>query len=96
MGEDTFKVSIEASSQSGWKSIVGKNGVTLGMSTFGKRKTKSADWFEEHCNFLLPLIEKKREALVSHKNNPSIHNLKNLREARKIMQQAARHCANNY
>ena len=36
LGKDTFKVSIEASSQSGWKSVVGKDGVTLGMSTFGK------------------------------------------------------------
>ena len=36
LGENTFKVSIEASSKSGWKNIVGKNGVTLGMTTFGK------------------------------------------------------------
>ena len=36
LGKDTFKISIEASSQSGWKSVVGKDGVTLGMSTFGK------------------------------------------------------------
>ncbi len=36
LGKDTFKISIEASSQSGWKNVVGKDGVTLGMSTFGK------------------------------------------------------------
>jgi len=36
LGKDTFKISIEASSQSGWKSLVGKDGVTLGLSTFGK------------------------------------------------------------
>ena len=36
LGKDTFKISIEASSQSGWKSLVGKDGITLGMSTFGK------------------------------------------------------------
>jgi len=36
LGKDTFKISIEASSQSGWKSMVGKDGVTLGLSTFGK------------------------------------------------------------
>ena len=36
LGENTFKVSIEASSQSGRKNIVGKNGVTIGMTTFGK------------------------------------------------------------
>ena len=36
LGKDAFKISIEASSQSGWKQIVGKDGVTLGLSTFGK------------------------------------------------------------
>ena len=36
LGKDTPKISIEASSQSGWKSLVGKDGVTLGLSTFGK------------------------------------------------------------
>ena len=36
LGKDTFKISIEASSQSGWKSVVGKDGVTVGLSTFGK------------------------------------------------------------
>ena len=35
-GKDTFKISIEASSESGWKNIVGKDGVTVGLSTFGK------------------------------------------------------------
>ena len=36
LGDNTFKISIEASTQSGWESVVGKNGVTLGLSTFGK------------------------------------------------------------
>ena len=36
LGEDTFKISIEASTESGWKKAVGKDGVTLGMSTYGK------------------------------------------------------------
>ena len=36
LGKDTFKISIEASSESGWKSVVGKDGITLGLSTFGK------------------------------------------------------------
>jgi transketolase len=36
LSKDTLKISIEASSQSGWKSLVGKDGVTLGLSTFGK------------------------------------------------------------
>ena len=36
VGKDTFKISIEASSETGWKNIVGKDGVTVGLSTFGK------------------------------------------------------------
>ena len=36
LGEDTLKISIEASSQSGWKHIVGKDGITFGLSTYGK------------------------------------------------------------
>ena len=36
IGKDTLKISIEASSQSGWKSMVGKDGVTIGLSTFGR------------------------------------------------------------
>ena len=36
IGENLTKISIEASSQSGWKSTVGRNGTTLGLTTFGK------------------------------------------------------------
>ena len=36
LGTNTFKISIEASNESGWKAVVGKDGVTLGMTTFGK------------------------------------------------------------
>ncbi len=36
LGKDTIKISIEASTHSGWKSLVGTDGVTLGLSTYGK------------------------------------------------------------
>tara|TARA_Y100001970_G_scaffold157920_1_gene193184 strand:- start:1186 stop:3168 length:1983 start_codon:yes stop_codon:yes gene_type:complete len=36
INENSFKISIEASSQSGWKKIVGKKGVALGLSAYGK------------------------------------------------------------
>ena len=36
IGEETIKISIEASSKSNWKNLVGNNGVTLGLSTYGK------------------------------------------------------------
>ena len=35
-GKNTFKISIEASTTSGWKSTVGKEGVSLGLTTFGR------------------------------------------------------------
>jgi len=34
--KDTFNISIEASSETGWKGLVGNNGVTMGLSSFGK------------------------------------------------------------
>ncbi len=36
LGGDSFRVSIEASSQSGWKSMVGKKGHAFGLSSFGR------------------------------------------------------------
>ena len=36
LGKNTFKISIEASTTSGWKSTVGKDGVSLGLTTFGR------------------------------------------------------------
>ena len=36
IGEKFNKISIEASSQSGWKSTVGQSGITIGLTTFGK------------------------------------------------------------
>ena len=34
--ENILKISIEASSQTGWKHLVGKDGITFGLSSFGK------------------------------------------------------------
>jgi len=36
LGNSTKKISIEASSETGWKSYVGRDGKTLGLTTFGK------------------------------------------------------------
>ena len=44
LGENTFKISIEASTESGWKKVVGKDGVTLGMSTYGKSGPYKEDY----------------------------------------------------
>ncbi|XP_076449088.1 uncharacterized protein LOC143285578 [Babylonia areolata] len=66
------------------------------MSTFGKKTSKSADWFEAHLEEMTPVIEAKRNALTVYKTNPSEQNLQVLHAARSKVQQCARKCANDY
>ena len=66
------------------------------MSTFGKKTSKSADWFEAHSEEMTPVIEAKRNALTAYKANPSEQNLQILRAARSKVQLCARQCANDY
>ena len=61
-----------------------------------KKKTKSADWFEDSASTLTPLVEAKRDALTIYKAFPSEINLLTLKSARSKVQQAARQCANEY
>ncbi|XP_050703781.1 uncharacterized protein LOC126989216 [Eriocheir sinensis] len=66
------------------------------ISTFGKKTSKSADWFEVHSEEIMPVIEEKRNPLAAYKANPSERNLQVLRSARSKVQQCARRCANDY
>ena len=66
------------------------------LNTFGKKISKSADWFEAYSEDMKPLIEDKRRALSSYKASPSKRNLQTLQAARSLVQQTARRCANNY
>ncbi|XP_076443949.1 uncharacterized protein LOC143282234 [Babylonia areolata] len=59
------------------------------MSTFGKKTSKSADWFEAHLEEMTPVIEAKRNAL-------SEQSLQVLHAARSKVQQCARQCASDY
>lgn len=46
------------------------------MSTFGKKASKSADWFEAHLVELIPVIVEKRKALAAYKHGlPGERNL---------------------
>ena len=65
-------------------------------SSFGKKTSKSADWFEEHSEEMVPIIEKKRSALAAYKRCPNETNQLILRAARSTVQQSARRCANDY
>ena len=66
------------------------------LATFGKRSSKSHDWFEAKSTLMTPVIEAKRAALAEYKRTPSERNLDILRIARSKAQQTARHCSNEY
>ena len=66
------------------------------LATFGKKSSKSHDWFEAKASEMKPIIEAKRHALAEYKRTPSGRNLQILRTARNKAQQTARRCANEY
>ena len=66
------------------------------LATFGRKTSKSQDWFEAKSIEMTPVIEAKRAAFVEYKRVPSKQNLQILRAARNKAQQTARHCANEY
>ena len=66
------------------------------LATFGKRPSKSHDWFKAKSNVMTPIIEAKGAALAEYKRTPSERNLQTLRIARSKAQQTARRCANEY
>ena len=68
----------------------------IALATFGKRSSKSHDWFEAKSTVMAPVIEAKRAALAEYKRTPSERNLQILRIARCKAQQTARRCANEY
>ena len=66
------------------------------LATFGKRSSKSHDWFEAKSTVITPVTEAKRTALAEYKRTPSERNLQILRIARSKAQHTTRRCANEY
>ena len=64
--------------------------------TFGTRNNSSQDWFEADYEHLSPILEKKREALVKHKNNPTSSSKQHLERTTKDARKSARKSANKY
>ena len=64
------------------------------MTTFGKKTSKSADWFMAHSDEMVPVIEKKRNASAACK--ACKRNLQALWVARSKVQHCARRCTNDY
>ena len=66
------------------------------LATFGRKTSKSQDWFEAKSAVMIPIIEAKRAALTKFNQKPNERNLQMLRAARKKAQRIARQCANEY
>ena len=68
--EDSLPGPPTANAQDRWKHF--RDAVyNAAMSTFGKKTSKSADWFKAHSEEMTPVIEAKRNALTAYKANPS-------------------------
>ena len=63
---------------------------------FGVRKRRSDDWFEASCSIINPVLEKKRAAMLKHKQKATRKTTHTLRSARGLSQKTARRCANDY
>ncbi|XP_063595337.1 uncharacterized protein LOC134772300 [Penaeus indicus] len=66
------------------------------LATFGRKTSKSLDWFEAKSAEMTPVLDAKRAALAEYKRSPSEKNLQILRAARSKAQQTARRCTNEY
>ena len=51
------------------------------LATFGKKTSKSHDWFEAKSDVMTPVIEAKWVALAEYKRSPSEKNLQIIRAA---------------
>ncbi|CAM2114266.1 unnamed protein product [Caretta caretta] len=65
------------------------------IKSFGKSTKKNVDWFVDHSEILLPLIEKKK-SLITYRSTPTTDLLNNLKEACKVVQIASRRCAEEF
>ena len=69
---------------------------TSALAIFGKKTSRSSNWFNAKSAEMTPVIEAKWAALTEYKHSPSEKTFKTLRAARSKVQQTARKCANEY
>ena len=86
---------VEGNAEEKWSTIQ-ETVYKQAKDTFGTKKEPSKDWFEDNMETLRPILEKKRNALISHKNNPDIFSKQQLKEACKNSKRSSRRCANDY
>ena len=78
-----------------WETLQGTiHYITLAI--FGKKTSKSHNWYEAKSSEMTPIIEAKHTALAEYKQSPTEWNLQTLRAARSKVQCIARCCANEY
>ena len=56
------------------------------LATFGKKTSKTHDWFDAKSSEMRPVIEAKRTAMMEYKRSPSERNLQILWAARSKVQ----------
>ena len=66
------------------------------LQAFGRKKSKSQDWFKANIAILQPIIKEKRDALQNYQHTPSKRYPKALRQARSRAEEECKNCANNY
>ena len=88
-----FREGIRRLATEKWEALHGTMYRTA-LATFGKRSSKSHDWFEVKSAVMTPVNEAKRAALAEYNRPPS--DLQILRIARSKAQQTAWRCANEY
>ncbi|XP_033120196.1 uncharacterized protein LOC117119470 [Anneissia japonica] len=64
--------------------------------TFGKNRKINKDWFRAHSAEMIPVIEAKNAAYLTHNLNPTVGTFKELKLAKAVVQKTARYCANQY
>ena len=68
----------------------------IALAIFGKKTSKSHNWYEAKSSEMTPIIEVKHTVLAEYKQSPTEQNLQTLRTARSKVQCIARCCANEY
>ena len=66
------------------------------FATFGRKVSKSNDWFDAKSSEMTPIIDAKHAALVEYEPSPCEKSLQALRATRSKVQQTTRCCANKY
>lgn len=88
-------IQIENSASEKWETLRNTIHCTA-LATFGKRNTKTQDWFKAKYSVMTQVIEAKRTVLTEYKRSPSQKKSQLLSATRNKAQQTARNCANEY